>query len=135
MRAPEPPPVQAPLPPTMEPLALRDDAAPWKWGPGGLEALAGGVDVGGGAGQGLGLGQMLGIGLVAAQGSGSGSGEVGGGHGAPEGFRPPRLRMLSNPGTLSNPGGCRAAVARWGLCVYMCRFVAYRLVLPVMVFG
>lgn len=73
-------------------------------------------------GQGLGLGQMLGIGLRVTVGPGSGSGVgstgAGGnsvlsqGQGVPEGFRPPRLRMLSNPGTLSNPGGCRAAVAR-----------------------
>ena len=55
--------------------------------------------------EGLGMGIGLGLDLVGlAQGQGQG---------APEGFRPPRLRMFSNPGTLSNPGGSRAAVLRY----------------------
>lgn len=72
--------------------------------PGQGVGLAGEAAAAAGGGQGLGLGFGLGLGLGLGQGQGQG---------APEGFRPPRLRMFSNPGTLSNPGGSRAAVARY----------------------
>ncbi|CAM9334692.1 unnamed protein product [Ascophyllum nodosum] len=128
LRAPEPPPVQAPLPPTSE-TRDRDGSSEWRW-----TSMAGGRNflvpaegntlaesseglVGERAGlaglsqqrglavEGLGMGIGLGLDLVGlAQGQGQG---------APEGFRPPRLRMFSNPGTLSNPGGSRAAVLRY----------------------
>lgn len=70
---------------------------------------------GGGGGQGLGLGPSLGLGLGLGPSLGIGLGQQGQGQGqgAPDGFRPPRLRMLSNPGTLSNPGGSRAAMPRY----------------------
>ncbi|CAM9182783.1 unnamed protein product [Choristocarpus tenellus] len=42
-----------------------------------------------------------------------GGGEEVEGGGTSEGLRPPKLKMFSNPGTNSNPGGTRAALARY----------------------
>lgn len=108
LRAPEPPPVQAPLPPTTE-TRDRDGSSEWRWTSlppvEKSEAEDQGIkDFGvvavsqqrGLTAEGLGMGGLgLGLGVQ--------------GQGAPEGLRPPRLRMFSN----SNPDGSRAAVPKY----------------------
>lgn len=118
LRAPEPPPVQAPLPPTTE-TRDRDGSLEWKWAsspfpvPSEDEPLMGKSEVQEQGMKGLGVvGVSEGQRGLTAEGMGMGGidlGLGGQGQGAPEGFRPPRLRMYSN----SNHDSSRAAVPKY----------------------
>lgn len=116
LRAPEPPPVQAPLPPTTE-TRDRDGSSEWRWtsmpGGGSFETLVAKSEFQEQGIKGLGMvavsEEQLGL---TAEGLVIGDLDFclgGQGHGAPEGLRPPRLRMCSN----SNHDASRAAVPKY----------------------